>query len=68
MICFIYEQILDNTNGDPSHREGRLNTAIEKFSEARMLQHFFITGKLASPEIVAPCDDDEYIGTWSLFI
>jgi hypothetical protein len=53
---------LELISGDPQQREGRLSQAIEKFTEARLMQSFFVTGKLAPTANVQPCNDDEYIG------
>ena len=55
-------QVLISVKQDETQREGRLGQAIEKFTEARLLQKFFLTGKLVSPSEVQPCNDDEYIG------
>ena len=56
------QQLLETTNVNSSQREGRLSQAIERFTEARLLQQFFVTGTLVSPDAVQPCNDDEYIG------
>ena len=58
----VIDTILEAICGDTSQREGRLSGAIEKFTEIRMMQHFFATGKLASFSVLQPCNDDEYIG------
>ena len=55
-------QVLISVKQDETQREGRLGQAIEKFTEARLLQKFFLTGKLVSPSEVQPCNDEEYIG------
>jgi len=55
-------QVLELLGGDPTQRERMLSQAIEKFTEVRMMQYFFTTGRLASPSLVQPCNDDEYIG------
>ena len=61
-FVFLRLQLLVTLEGNTTHREGRLSQAIEKFTETRMLQIFFATGKLASPAAVQPCNDEEYIG------
>ena len=53
--------VLASLKQDESHREGRLSSAIEKFTEARLLQKFFLSGKLVAPAEVQPCNDDEYL-------
>jgi len=53
--------VLASLKQDETHREGRLSHAIEKFTEARLLQKFFLTGKLVAPSEVQPCNDDEYL-------
>lgn len=58
----VISQILVSVRQDETQREGRLGQAIEKFTEARLLQNFFLTGKLVSPTEVQPCNDDEYLG------
>lgn len=58
----IISSILDSIGADPTKREGNLSNAIEKFTETRMMQHFFLTGKLVSHSAVQPCNDEEYIG------
>ena len=66
-FVFLRLQLLVTLEGNTTHREGRLSQAIEKFTETRMLQIFFATGKLASPAVVQPCNDEEYIGQSVLF-
>jgi predicted translin family RNA/ssDNA-binding protein len=58
----VVSQILVSVKQDETQREGRLSQAIEKFTEARLLQNFFLTGKLVSPSEAQPCNDDEYLG------
>lgn len=58
----IITTVLEVIGSDPTKREGFLANAIEKFTEIRMMQHFFQTGKLASPSALQPCNDEEYIG------
>jgi predicted translin family RNA/ssDNA-binding protein len=58
----VLKKLVENLDGDLTHREGRLAQSIEKFAESRLLQHFFATGTLASLNAIQPCSDDEYIG------
>ena len=58
----IIDTILETIGGDLSQREGRLSGTIEKFTEIRLMQNFFATGKLASFSALQPCNDDEYMG------
>lgn len=58
----IITTVLEVVGSDPTKREGFLANAIEKFTEIRMMQHFFQTGKLASPSALQPCNDEEYVG------
>jgi len=46
---------------DPDAREGNINRAIESFTEMRLLQQFFLTGRLVGKGDVQPCNDDEYM-------
>lgn len=62
MIHSYSSQLLVTLDGNTSQREGRLSQAVEKFTEARLFQAFFATGKLAGPAEVQPCNDDEYLG------
>lgn len=54
-------RLLDRIRDDPLQREGRLTIAIEKFTEALLLLHFFKTGTLAPLSVVSPCNDEEYL-------
>ena len=54
--------LIRSLNGDDHKREGNLGRTIEDFTEARLLQQFFLTGKLASKEdIPVPSTDEEYL-------
>jgi hypothetical protein len=47
---------------DPRVREGNLMMTIDKFTECRLMHHFYMTGTLLAQEAVSPCNDEEYIG------
>ena len=54
--------LLEQINNDPIQRSGQLGNSIQSFTETRMMQSFFDTGKLAGPSALQPCNDDEYMG------
>jgi predicted translin family RNA/ssDNA-binding protein len=57
----IIEQLISQST-DPRIREGNLASIIDKFTECRILHHFYKTGLVVPIEAVQPCSDDEYIG------
>ena len=38
-----------------------LSSAIQSFTETRMMQYFFENGVLAAPSLLQPCSDEEYL-------
>jgi hypothetical protein len=64
----VLKRILGGVDNDQSLREGRLSQVIEKFTEARLLEQFFLTGRLASPASMAPADDEEYLGEYTVLV
>lgn len=53
--------LLGKIGDDPEKRSGFLSNAIQSFTEARMMQHFFENGSLAAPSVLQPCSDEEYL-------
>lgn len=54
-------ELLGKIGDDPEKRSGFLSNAIQSFTEARMMQHFFENGTLAAPSVLQPCSDEEYL-------
>eukprot|EP00854_Cymbomonas_tetramitiformis_P003954 gene3954-4923_t len=54
-------EVLGSLGEDASQRKGNLSSAIEKFTETRLLQEFFLTGRLAPVSALQPCNDEEYL-------
>ena len=61
LFYFHFIQVLSGSS-DPSAREGNIGFTLERFSESRLLYHFFTTGRVASKAEVSPCTDEEYVG------
>jgi len=58
----IIKSLLIATESDVLSREGRLNHAIERFTEVRLLKHFFENGTLCGPDLLDNPDDENFIG------
>ena len=58
----IISSLLLATESDVLSREGRLNHAIERFTEVRLLKHFFENGTLCGPDQLDNPDDENFIG------
>lgn len=58
----IIASLLLATQSDVLSREGRLNHAIERFTEVRLMKHFFENGTLCGPASLDNPDDEVFIG------
>ena len=58
----IIASLLIATQSDVLSREGRLNHAIERFTEVRLLKHFFENGTICGPALLDNPDDEVFIG------
>lgn len=59
---FVFVQLYGSPEKQQSMHDPRLNSALERFSEAKLMLQFLQTGRLSSLSQMAPCGDEEYLG------